>query len=91
MRGDLNYPFWPPLARPANNIVALQVRNIIADLAVNQVPRGNDTQIGLIQRPYPRQAQALQPDATQNQVSGHTGPTLYDLFMAPYRKPQAGG
>lgn len=90
MRGDNEYPFWPPLARPADKIIALQVHNIIADLGINQIPRGSDVQIPFVQRPYPRQAQALQPSSTQDTVTGHTGATLYDLFMAPYNQPKAG-
>lgn len=90
MARNVDYPFWPPLSRPANQIIDLQVRNIIADLQVNQIPRGSDAHIPVVQRTYPRQAAALGPSSTQDTVTGHTGTTLYDLFMAPYNQPQAG-
>ena len=79
------YPFWPPVyPRIGDAIIALQVRHIIEDLAVNQIPHGDETDVPVLQKLYPRQAQALQPTNDQNPQVGYYGSNLYDLFMAPY-------
>ena len=80
------FPFWGnPSPQKSGSIPGRQVQMMLEDAAVNQVPSGRQDEIGIIQKPIPKQGKAEGASAGDLLEVGAFGSSLYDAFMQPYQ------
>lgn len=83
------FPYWPPTSpqEPAH-IPGGQMGLELADLAVNQVPRGRSDEIPLKPVPIPRARKPEYPAMPTQDVGLALAPDLYSLFMQTQNMPR---